>query len=290
MSGSVMPPPEEGFAAVLTRAIARRNLTLDRLSARLRALGTPVSIATLSYWQTGRSLPTRTRSRKAVEHLERILEVPPGHLIDAIPAQRVSEETAAGLVPAIAELPEIRQHIAQQSQNWHRLLLHDVIGVGADRRAAYWATRMISRAEVDGLQGWTALFTSEDQQESLIEAVSGLSVGETRYLPDAGVCYAEVQLPRPLRRGETVLTELRCSFGEGGEAVTSFGRAVRHVTGLLVMETRFDCPLPRRMERSFEDPTSNNPTYTRPVPVEQGDPYCVITDAAPGRHQLAWEW
>lgn len=278
------------FAQLLTDAIARRGLSLHRIQSRLEATDLKVSTATLSYWASGRSRPTRSRSTDVVRTLERILEVPPGQLLDALPAQRTSEELSANLVPAIAELPELRRLMAQQSQNWHRLLLHDTLGVGADRRASYWSIRMISRAEVDGLEGWTALFTSEDDQESVIEAVSGVTVGPTHYLPEAGVCYADVRLPRPLRRGETVLSELRCRFGEGGDPVTSFGRAVRHVTNLLVLETRFDGELPSRMERTFEDPQSQTPASTRSVPLDQASPYCVVTDAAPGRHQLTWEW
>ena len=40
---------------------------------RLDAAGVPVSIATLSYWQSGRSLPTRSRSYHTLVELERIL-------------------------------------------------------------------------------------------------------------------------------------------------------------------------------------------------------------------------
>ena len=82
---TIPPPPEAPFHEVLTHAIQRRNLTLERLSVRLRAQGTPVSIATLSYWQSGRSVPTRARSLQAVEHLERILSLPPGYLMSALP-------------------------------------------------------------------------------------------------------------------------------------------------------------------------------------------------------------
>lgn len=77
------------FAEVLSQAVGE----LDRLSTRLSQLGTPTSIATLSYWQTGRSLPTRARSLKAIEHLERILGVPTGHLVRSLPGDQMSRWT-----------------------------------------------------------------------------------------------------------------------------------------------------------------------------------------------------
>ena len=60
------PDQPESFAEVLTAAIQGRGLSLERIRARLDAAGVPVSIATLSYWQSGRSLPTRSRSSSAM--------------------------------------------------------------------------------------------------------------------------------------------------------------------------------------------------------------------------------
>ena len=48
------------FASVLGRAIRERGLTLESIRRRLEQQGVTVSVATLSYWQNGRSHPTRS--------------------------------------------------------------------------------------------------------------------------------------------------------------------------------------------------------------------------------------
>ena len=76
--------PTPNFSEVLSRAVQARGLSLDRIRARLEAAGVPVSNATLSYWQSGRSLPTRARSLRTLVELEAILQLEPGTLIELI--------------------------------------------------------------------------------------------------------------------------------------------------------------------------------------------------------------
>ena len=87
MPSTVPDPPyaPNSFSRALTDAIARRGLTLDRITRRLADADLRVSNATISYWSTGRSLPTRARSLAVVRELERILGVHEGSLVDAIP-------------------------------------------------------------------------------------------------------------------------------------------------------------------------------------------------------------
>ncbi|WP_125617609.1 MULTISPECIES: helix-turn-helix domain-containing protein [Actinomadura] len=65
------------FAGALRQAIQASGLTLERVRHRLERSGLTVSVATLSYWQRGRSRP---RSRAVVESLEDVLGVAPGTL------------------------------------------------------------------------------------------------------------------------------------------------------------------------------------------------------------------
>ncbi|MGA6165336.1 transcriptional regulator [Amycolatopsis magusensis] len=68
------------FAAALRAAIRARGLGLERIRFRLLDRGVPVSLATLSYWQSGRCRPERPESLAALSELEDVLEVPPGSL------------------------------------------------------------------------------------------------------------------------------------------------------------------------------------------------------------------
>lgn len=84
MTGPMMSGPRLSdagpFAVSLRAAIRARGLGLERIRYRLRARGTPVSLATLSHWQSGRCQPERPESLAALAALEEILEVPRGSL------------------------------------------------------------------------------------------------------------------------------------------------------------------------------------------------------------------
>jgi hypothetical protein len=62
--------PASPFAGALRAAIQASGLSLDRLQHRLRERGVTISVATLSYWQSGRSQPQRSQSLVALRHLE----------------------------------------------------------------------------------------------------------------------------------------------------------------------------------------------------------------------------
>lgn len=67
---------EPTFAEAFSAAVARRGRTLSWIQQRLADSGFKVSVATLSYWQSGRSEPGRRTSLGAIEVLEDVLEVP----------------------------------------------------------------------------------------------------------------------------------------------------------------------------------------------------------------------
>src|SRR5436309_1108793 len=68
------------FPEALRAAIKGSGLSLDRIQHRLRLRGVNISVATLSYWQSGRRRPERPESLDALRHLEAVLRVPPNAL------------------------------------------------------------------------------------------------------------------------------------------------------------------------------------------------------------------
>ena len=76
------------FSAALRAAIAQRGLSLDRIRYHLIQRGHELSVATISYWQSGRSRPERASSIAAIAALEDILGLENGHLAAKLPARR----------------------------------------------------------------------------------------------------------------------------------------------------------------------------------------------------------
>ena len=73
-------PDRMMFARALRHALTERDLTLDRVQARLAERGISVGRSTLSFWQNGRRVPRGLASLRVVAALEEILEVTPGLL------------------------------------------------------------------------------------------------------------------------------------------------------------------------------------------------------------------
>ena len=107
------------FHEALRIAVEARGLALERISAHLHARGHTISIATLSYWQSGRSLPGRPASLRALGALESILDVPRGHLAGLLPgpppaaAAPITPLALAPVLPAPERLDRIVAHLGR---------------------------------------------------------------------------------------------------------------------------------------------------------------------------------
>ncbi|UUZ58482.1 hypothetical protein [Nocardioides sp. B-3] len=136
------------FADELRRAIDRRGLGLERIRDHLDQRGVSVSVATLSYWQSGRSLPGRKASIAAIPHLEEVLALDRGSLASYAPADArpTSTHRRAGPRRAVARTPCRRAAASPRHPVGHRARPRDPA-----RRAA--AGCRPSSADLDGAPG-----------------------------------------------------------------------------------------------------------------------------------------
>lgn len=74
---------QHAFSTILNQAIQSSGLSLTYISNELKKQGMNVSTASLSYWKTGKSLPTRKSSRPILAALETMCSLTPGTLIQA---------------------------------------------------------------------------------------------------------------------------------------------------------------------------------------------------------------
>ncbi|MGW4523710.1 hypothetical protein [Amycolatopsis sp. NPDC004378] len=79
--------PETSFACALSAAIGRAGLSLRGLQRALEVRGTRVSVATLSYWSSGRSRPERDVAT-TLATLEEVLHLRGGELSAVLSARR----------------------------------------------------------------------------------------------------------------------------------------------------------------------------------------------------------
>ncbi|GAA1388107.1 hypothetical protein [Luteococcus peritonei] len=278
------------FAERLSLAIAERGLSLHRIRAHLQALGLDVSVATLSYWASGRSRPTRGRSLDMVHSLERVLQVEPGHLAEALGSQ--PSPVLERLVPDAGALAQVLRDMGLNYPGQHRrMLVHDTNLLDASGQERHCSTRQVIRAEVDGVDRWGIVVRPEDGQAAEVEALATLRLGETVPVPGSSILVVEALLPRPLHRGETVFTEHRTHYlGDAAEPCTRFGRLVGGSVDMLVLEARFESRMPRHVERCFLDPDGQSLPVVQSVMVSQYHLHVVVPTASPGTHTLDWTW
>nr|NLI50213.1 hypothetical protein [Propionibacterium sp.] len=291
---------QPSFSEVLSRAVQARGLSLDRIHARLEAAGVPVSNATLSYWQSGRSLPTRARSLRTLVELESILLLEPGTLIELIRTAdgRTRHQLFAWqtVVPSgeIAEqiITEMGMEVAGRIS---RVTVHDTLTVDANRCETAWLSRQVLRAERSGVQTFPVVVQGEESAEPgspEIEPVFGCAIGRVVDVPERQLTVAEMLLPRPLQRGELILTEYLVTMKAApSELMTrSCFEPVREVA----LAVQFHpAALPREVH-SFTQHALNDPqapeTDIRPVPVLDNQAQTIRLDAAPGVYGLRWTW
>ena len=207
----------EGFPDALRAAIRASGRSLESLRRRLEERGTPVSIATLSYWQSGRSHPQRSASLRAILHLEELLQVPHGHLLDRIGPRRKPflphDELTVAKLPI--DHPEAERALAElgfgSPHDVVDVTIHDTLDVDHEGVARVRTIRNVVRAARAGAQRLPALLTLDvpSGESAQFLPVSGCTLGRLVSRPDIGVFAAELVLDRPLRLGETAAAEHR---------------------------------------------------------------------------------
>ncbi|MGH3244004.1 MAG: helix-turn-helix domain-containing protein [Spirillospora sp.] len=203
------------FAGALRQAIQASGLTLERIRHRLGRRGLTVSVATLSYWQRGRSRP---RSRTVVVALEEILQVPPGTLTELLddPAPTATP-VRGGLTagpsgpgergrPARDLWPDPDQYASLIGQldrsgdhRLERLSIHDVFRLDEVNRSWTLSVRTVLRAAGDDIDRVVCV-----HQTSAVKRPSdlGMSTGNAAGPGDLGTGTGEVvEVPEVARVG-----------------------------------------------------------------------------------------
>jgi hypothetical protein len=240
---------DTSFAEALDEAIALRGVTLTHLHRRLADLATPVSLATLSYWRSGRSEPERRSSIDAVHTLEEVLGVDEGSLVDRLGPPRRSAPPQPEV--SVAELSgrdeAVRTALAKLGFTAHDEELSDyavMLILDLDDRGAARRLRSINtwRARHDGAQRTATVLTMDGEADPppVFTPAGGFRVGAQVFDPDNRLHVAELLLDRPLARGELAMGEEDIDFGGTPLADDSLSFFATRRTQQIVLWVRFD--------------------------------------------------
>lgn len=289
------------FHGALHAAILARGLTLDRLQHRLAAAGTPVSRATLSHWQSGRSQPEREVSLQALLNLEGILGVPPRALARLLDAPRRRGRRSGGEPLGFEEVFHndrvVLEALDRFAPDWSRDLVnvsfHDRVEVGVDTAVRRVWCRRVLRAAADGPDRVVVLYHSDTGVAPALTALRGCAAG--RVLIDAqlpGVIIAELLIGQPLRQGEHMILEYEVEFGAAPIADTCWEKRFDRPIREYGLEVAFDpARLPARCVRYQASGADLEQVTERVAALDRfGRAHTVAVDFGRGRLGLRWDW
>jgi hypothetical protein len=290
-------PGAANFAAVLRTAITERGLSLERIRQHLAVRGVTISLATLSYWQTGRSQPERRSSLAALTHLEQVLLVAPGTLSRLLraPAQRADQcepPTFSSLWPRPAAVEHaVEGVVTAWDDRLTRISQHDIVVVGAERGERSYRSRQVLRAEADGPDRWVVVLHLDEHDHELprVRGLRNCSLGRTVTRPASGLLVAELLFPDALRRGETIIIEHEMVNKPPLPTATNYERKFRLPVREYALEIRFDgASPPATCERYVR--TSTGEERARKVVPRNGSVHTVALDYGPGCLGFRWTW
>ncbi|MFJ6675864.1 hypothetical protein ACIQMJ_32575 [Actinosynnema sp. NPDC091369] len=292
------------FPEALRAAIKASRLSLDRIQHRLALRGVTISVATLSYWQSGRRRPERPESLEALRHLETVLGVPQAGLSALLgpPRPRGRRSRPTTMMP-IDALWARRERVANlltkvdttSDVKLGRISQHDRIEIAADGGQRSVWVRQILRAEQDGPDRWALVF--ETEQANVLPQVVNLRnchLGRVVEDTEANIMAAEMMFDRPLTRGETIIMEYELLFAEGHYPAgnNTFARKFRLPVREYVIEVRFDqSNLPARCQQFSVPAGDDTPSRRRNLALDAaGGVHAVALGFGPGVFGIRWEW
>ena len=288
------------FPAALRAAIAGSGLSLDRIQYRLRGQGTPISLATLSSWQSGRRQPERAASLAALGRLEQILGVPAGSLAALVGPRRARGRSVYTGAPDLAEVYQDWDPIAGLLSEFDtssddlliRLSQYERLEVGPDGRLRELYCRALVRAATNDVRSSIVIDHADDGPASVIRPLRGCTLGAVRSRPEAGLTIAELRLPHPLQRGELLLMEYVVEFTPPFPRDRDTSRRLRLPVREYVIDVEFTRPaLPVRCVQ-FTAPREDESARTeRVLTLDEGDRVCAMgVDLDPCVFGIRGEW
>ncbi|MFI0371868.1 helix-turn-helix domain-containing protein [Actinomadura sp. 1N219] len=233
--------PTGPFDQALKAAIQARGLSLEALSRRLRALGSPVSVACLSHWQRGRNRPERADSLKAVRGLEEILGLPRHSLLTLLKSKTRYQAPRLPL-DELCEQPRVKGLVdaigTRTNGQMVGLSLHSQYLLGRNGQLLQTRTRMVFQARQRGVDRWIAVYSHQHGLLPSARIAEGCRFGRTR-TDDVGAIATELLFDHPLAKGETYLLEYTFTFDESGPPMTGDGRAFRIPMHQFMLDVRF---------------------------------------------------
>ncbi|GGS33594.1 MULTISPECIES: XRE family transcriptional regulator [Actinokineospora] len=287
------------FADVLRSAVRERGVPLDRIADHLRRRGTPVSQATLSYWQSGRSQPERARSLAALAQLEQLLGMEEGGLAAHLDAPKprgraVRRPTPVHRGPSWAPASDFARMVEgmdlSRDADLTRLSLHVRVDVGRDRSGYLERARQVLRAEKPGITGLVVLSWANEGGRSLpLRPVRNCTIGRVNVDDDTGQVATELRFDQVPEPQGTIVVEYEFMVASQGPDIDHFENMPRMPVREYLLEVGFHPEALPRHVVAFSDVDDTH--RARAVALDTSHTaHMVAHNLTPGRYGMRWTW
>lgn len=290
---------QETFAFALREAISRSGLSLERIRQRLDRLGAPVSTASLSHWQSGRSRPERPNSLEAVGVLEEILGTDPDSLRDLLGAPRPRGPVSHGpdidvFAPRSGPVRRVLDELGFETAGDfpQEMAVHMGMEVNTTESLQRIRMRILVRGVAVGpcrLPVLHRMGPDEPNEHPVVTVVEGCHVGRSVSRPEDRAFGTELVVDSITAPGEEAFVEYGVDLRADHTRSTECFYAIARRCQAILVDVRFRGPdVPRECTRFREDRqgTSSAPVHldgTRRVHASE-------QSFGPGRIGLKWSW
>ncbi|MBW3084686.1 hypothetical protein KEM60_00875 [Austwickia sp. TVS 96-490-7B] len=299
---------EAPVTRALRAAISTRGASLESLRLALAERGSQVSVATLSYWRSGRSRPDRGGSMIALSHLEEVLRLPAGFLTSKVTPRGPGSAVASGLpthyrviqapppgtVSVIGCTPEIvRTRLVEvgmeEDDGLDRVSYHDRLEIRPDRTDGPHDVRTVFVARRPGVDRYPIWYAHDDRGAfPFVMALSNCRLGVATEFPENIAVAAEMLLDHSLAQGESTIVEHRLESIGQTTPLVNLHRGVTTSIRELVMEVRFpSSAVPRE---AFTRCMRHGQAVVEPARFVGNSLHLLAIDPEPGLYGLEWVW
>lgn len=293
------------FSDTLRAAIKASGLSLDRVQHRLQLRGVTISVATLSYWQSGRRRPERPESLDALRHLEAVLRVPSNALTALLgPPRPRGRQRRTGKLQSIDELWGNSVNLASllagidtsRDTQLARLSQYDRCVVDNQRQLASIRVSQVLRAEQDGPDRWIMVYDWDvptPKPPDLIP-LRNCRLGRVAIAVNDHLMVAELLFERPLTRGETLIMEHKVIAPPDTGPINNFYfRRFRLPVRDYVLEVQFDPDATPAHCQQYNLLENNDARLARRRNLTispSGEVHTVGLGVGPGLFGIEWAW
>lgn len=290
-SDGKLPP----FASRLGAAIEAKGCSLEWLHRRLVAAGSPVSVATLSYWRSGKRRPEGAASLAAVGAIEEQLGLEPGELMSRLGPSRRGGPRGTSRTIVEAFHPENRVEAALSELGllhvdpMLELDINATLDLDEHGHTRVLTTRRRVQARHDGADRLLVVLVLDDTLAEPVryEAIAGGAFGRQIIQPEHGLGVSEFLLERPLRQGERTVAEYRLLLPPGmGD--TYYEHTLRRRTHQVTIWVRFDSA---RVPAHAQSYVAGDDEETLHLEVRDATSvHQAFRNCGPGEVGIRWAW